>query len=196
MIAKARWLLRAAEPAELFWFVLMSGFTVVIFGTSMSALATVLPEVVGSEPEFSEAYLSRVVPVVAWVVFLVFGFFTAIENYRILQNTIARCELAEDELSWVKKCPEYERMVEDRELMRLSANVRRVCRTYRRAHPLLMRFLRAYRALLENYSRATEEEYSSLIEEMNEAAEEGLEQHETRVRRERRKKNREGRGES
>lgn len=196
MIAKARWLLRAAEPAELFWFVLMSGFTVVIVGTSMSALATVLPEVVGSEPEFSEAYLGKSVPVLGWVVFLVFGFFTAIENYRILQNTIARCELAEDELAWVKKCPEYERMVEDRELMRLSANVRRVCRTYRRAHPLFVQFLAAYRALLKNYARAKEQDRRSFIEDMNEAAEEGLEQHETRVRRERRKKNREGRGES
>lgn len=191
MISTARLLSRSASYGELGSFVLMSLVPVFLIGVVGYLLTMAVPELAGAQPGLHGAYLVKVFDAVWPVLYALVGVFVAFKNYRTLQDTVARCELAEDELAWIKRCSEYGRMGEDRELMRLAVNARRVCQTYHSQHPLFERFLGEYLRLLENYGSGMEKTTQARIQYMKEAADEGLEQHARRVRREQMKKNRE-----
>lgn len=191
MIERAR-SLKFASFEELGSFLTKS---VLLVGTlaliGLSALE-VVPAFVAAEPDFDKAYIADAIYLLGLVAFLIAVLLLAATNYRLLQNTVVRCKLAEDEMAWINQHPDYEKVVTDRELMRLTANVGRVCRTYPATHHLLVNFLEQYRALLDRYGSSVEKKRSAVIEEMNEAAEEGLERHAARVRREGMRKEREG----
>lgn len=190
MISTARLLRRSASFGELGGFVLMSLVPVFLIGVAGAVLTMAVPELVNAEPGLDGAYLVEVFGVVWPVLYALIGIFVAFKNYQTLQDTIGRCELAEDELAWIKRCPEHERMVEDRELMRLAANVRRVCQTYPATHGLFERFLEEYRVLLKNYGSGMKKTRQARIQHMNEAADEGLERNARRIQREQMKRNR------
>lgn len=76
-------------------------------------------------------------------------------------------------------------MVRDRGLMRLAANVGGLCRSYPATLPLLGAFLRKYRELLDTYGSAETARTSALVADLNEVAEDGLDRHRARTRRER-----------
>lgn len=191
MISRARLLMHSASFDEVGSFALMSMFVVILLATGGYGVLEAVPELVGSSAGLTGTYLSELADALfpAVIVMVAVGF--AVLNYQKLQNTVARCELAEDELAWIKNHSEYERMVEDRELMRLAANVRRVCRAYPATHGLFVKFLEEYRALLKNHGSGTEKTRQARIQHMNEAADEGLERHQRRVQREQRRKEQE-----
>lgn len=158
MISKANLLRRSASFGELFSFSFMSFMVVVLAATGGYGLLEAVPELLGSTPGLTGSYLSKLVNALLDAVIVVVACGFSVLNYRTLQNTVARCELAEDEMAWINQCPEYERMVEDRELMRLAANVSRVCRTYPATHGLFVRFLSDYRTLLDDYGGGVDAE--------------------------------------
>ena len=178
MISKARLLHRTASLDELGRFALITMIVVVLLGAGGAGLAQDAPDLIASSPVLTTAYLRELVYVLASGVLVVSALGFAVLNYQRLQNTVRRCELAEDEMAWISQHPDYERMVDDGELMRLTANVRRVCRSYPATHPLLVKFLANYRVILNQYASTVEEKRSAVIKDMNEAAEEGLEEHE------------------
>lgn len=194
MIARARWLTRAAEPAELSQLVLVSGFTVIVLGSGGMPLTKAMSKLAGPDTGFTETYVSSGMAILGSGLLLAFGVFTASASYRMLIDTIGRCELAKDEMAWINQSPEYERMIEDRELLRLAANVGQVCRTYLATYSLFVRFLSDYRTLLNEYGKVLDKTIEQArIELLNNQAEEGLEQYAARVRREGMRKEREGR---
>ena len=155
--------------------------TLALFGL---AALEVLPSFARSEPSLDKTYIADAIFVLGLVGFVVGVLLLAATNYRLLQDTVARCELASDEMAWINRSVEYAQMVEDRELMRLAANVSRVCRTYRSTNALLVEFLGEYRKLLEIYDSGTDETLEARIHDMNEAAEDGLQQYARRKARE------------
>lgn len=193
MISTARLLSRNASGGELGSCALMSMFVVILIATGGYGVLEDVPELVGSSLELTWAYVSKLTdaPFPAVIVAVSAGF--VVLNYRTLANTIARCDLAEDELAWINQSPEYERMVAERELRRLAKNVQRVCRTYPATHGLFVRFLGNYRTLINEYGPEVNETIQEArIELLNIEAEEGLERHAVRVRREGMRKEREG----
>lgn len=193
MISKAKLLRRYAGFAEVFSFSVTSFMVVVLVAFGGAGLLDAVPELVGSSPGLTETYLSKLSNVLFDAVILVVGCGLAILNHRILRNTVARCELSEDELAWIKDQPDYERMAEDSELMRLAANVSRMCRTYQCQNPLFERFLEEYLTLLNEYGWGLDETMQEArIERLNTQADEGLERYAARVRREGMRKEREG----
>lgn len=193
MISRARQLREHASFEDLGWFltksVLLAG-TLALIG--LSALDAV-PAFVVSEPSFDKAYIADAIYLLGLLPFMVAILLLAATNYRLLQDTMARCELASDEMALINKHPSYERMTCDRELMKLAANVRRVCLTYPATHGLFKQFLGDYRTLLDDYGGGVDAEIQQArIELLNIQAEEGLERHAARVRREGMRKEREG----
>ena len=184
MISIARHLREHASFEELVRFSLKSVLHVVTLALFGFAVLEVLPSFARSEPSLDKTYTADVIFVLGLVGFVVGVLLLASTNYRLLQDTVVRCELASDEMAWINRSGEYERMVEDRELMRLAANVSRVCRTYRSTNALLVEFLGEYRKLLESYYSGKDETLEARIQDMNEAAEEVLQQYARRKARE------------
>lgn len=192
MISTAKLLQRSASFQEVFSFSFMSFMVVVLAATGGAGLLDDVPELVGSSPGLTASYLSKLADVVFLTVIVVVAFGFGVLNYRTLTNTVARCEVAEDELAWINDCPEYEQMVEDRELMKLAASVGRVCRTYPATHGLFVRFLGDYQKLLNEYGGVDRTIQEARIELLNNQADEGLDRYSARVRREGMRKEREG----
>ena len=195
MISTARILSRRASSGEVGSFAFISMFVVILLATSGHGALNAAPELAGSNPELSWLYVSKLADVLFPAVIVVIAWGFAGLNYRTLTNTVARCELAEDEMAGIDQHACYERMIEDRELMRLAANVSRACRTYSATHGLFKQFLGNYRTLLDEYGGGVAQTIQEArIELLNIQAEEGLERHAATVRREGMRKERTGHG--
>lgn len=174
-----RRLLTFARPAELWVFAaesLLAGLGMTIVGVYALSF---LPRFLSVTPEFSLAYALAAGYVLTVMVVGIMVILVTRQAFRSFQYTLARCELADDKFVWIRRCPARQEMVEDPELMRLSANVSRLCRAYRASHPGFARLLYEYRKPLAQYRGIGHSVRSDWIGALNLASEgrspEGLE---------------------